>query len=124
MFWAPASSFRTERVITFGADTYPSTDILSGIVVVRPTHTVSPGPRLRRQADDGNRIERAKAAMCFGTHLAIRLRSECGRSATAPAFHIARRWKSSTIFLETYVQPVGADRAVAESINRGRYDYM
>jgi integrase len=36
----------------------------------------------------------------------------------------AGRWKSSAVFLETYVQPDGAGRAVAESINRRRYEHM
>ncbi|HEV7345768.1 MAG TPA: tyrosine-type recombinase/integrase [Devosia sp.] len=36
----------------------------------------------------------------------------------------AGRWKSSSVFLETYVQPHDAGREVAESINKRRYDYM
>lgn len=36
----------------------------------------------------------------------------------------AGRWKSSAVFLETYCQPDGAGRAVAESINKRRYEYM
>lgn len=36
----------------------------------------------------------------------------------------AGRWKSSSVFLETYVQPHDAGREVANEINKRRYDYM
>lgn len=36
----------------------------------------------------------------------------------------AGRWRSSTIFLETYVHPERAGRAVADSLNKRRYSYL